>query len=64
MILTAAERNAFLLWLRQEARSDKMLIDQMQKLASPGMEALIKRRKTELAAEMVLIEKLSSGDND
>lgn len=56
--LTAAERDRFATWLEQEAETDKGMLEQMEKLG--GMHPMIKQRKNEIVAALMIARKLRS----
>ncbi len=59
MLLSADERDKFASWLEQDIESSKLLIEQTAKLG-PHLDIVAMRMKTELAAEMIVCQKLRS----
>ena len=59
--LTQQEREKFILYLRQEAASDKGMLEQFEKLGSPQpiKDALAKKFKTEAAAKLFVADLIS-----
>lgn len=56
MILTDAERAKFADYLEMDAQSSEAILRQMEKL--PGMEALAKKTKIEIAANRLVAKRL------
>ena len=61
--LTQQEREKFVLWLNQEAESNKALIVQMEKMGSSVTKPVIKVKKTEVAACLVVAQILGSAES-
>lgn len=60
MILTNTERTRFIEWLKAEIESNKAILKQMEIMPAVVMEALIKKKKMEMAAEIIVLRMLDS----
>jgi len=58
LLLSPQERDRFAIWLEHEAASEEGILEQMEKLAMPGSEVIIKRMKLRRAAYMIVARDL------
>lgn len=62
MLLTDDERSRFKNYLRVEAESNKAIIEQMAKM--PGLEAVTKNKRNEVAALLIVIRMLEQTSSE
>ncbi len=59
--LTQQERDKFVVYLRQEAESDRVMLEQLGKIMSgPPAEALARKMKMRMAAYLIIAADLAS----
>jgi len=56
--LTREERNRFIVWLNDEVQQERQLLVQAEKL--PHMEALVRYKRNEIGAYLVVMKRLLS----
>ena len=62
MLLEEHEKERFIAWLENEARSGKTMIEQFAKIPSPATNAMAEKEKQKVAACLIILNDLKSGE--
>lgn len=60
--LTRQDRDKFYLWLKQEIEADSGIIKQMEKMSSPAMQMVVKKKKIQMQSKIIVSDLLMDSE--